>query len=180
MLLLCAGLVFAAGCAGKQVTNTVLAPDDDALILEAENVSYYVPVFKQMESETGDFTDVALKIRALVNHIYAATGSDKTAVAETLGDCSAELSLALDLLKAQSAAVSVPERNKLLPELTGLMEATQVALNKIGKGLYLDTDKQAIIILPQAEIRERERENMGPDDFDSELPAIATDDSSIQ
>ncbi|MDD4005498.1 MAG: hypothetical protein PHW69_09915, partial [Elusimicrobiaceae bacterium] len=115
--------------------------------------------------------------RALDSGIFTAVSSDKKAACDSLETCSTELGFALDLLKARKSSISEAERKILLPQLTGLMEETQRALAKIGKGLYLDTDNQTLIILTLAEISKRELTTFGSDDFDTDLPPFTNDDS---
>ncbi|MDD4005403.1 MAG: hypothetical protein PHW69_09430, partial [Elusimicrobiaceae bacterium] len=61
-----------AGCTGNMRTASTAGPGSDELAAEAENVGYYVPVFRQLEAEEGDFAAIARKIRALDSGIFTA------------------------------------------------------------------------------------------------------------
>lgn len=164
----------AANTAAQEAT--LVTDEEDTLVMEAENLGYYIPVFKQLSSEQGDFSALADKMRDLDKNIFRAIGSGSS-TCSGIATCPDELSDALARIKSNRAAISTDESLALITQLTALMEATQTTLNQTGKGLYFDTEKDLIVILPLDEIKQREQMSYQVGDFDSALPAIADDGS---
>lgn len=152
----------------------LVTDEEDTLLMEADNLGYYLPVFKRLGTEQGDFAALADKMRDLDKNIFRAIGSGAS-TCRGITTCPDELTDALARIRSNRAAISTDESLALITQLTALMEATQTTLNQTGRGLYFDTEKDVIIILPLEEIRQREQMSYQADDLDSALPAIADD-----
>jgi hypothetical protein len=159
-----------AGCGAAKTNAVPVSDSSDPLVLEAENINYYIPVFIKMSGEATPYPALSDSIQKLSDDINTVL-NEKAVPAPDLPGRIDILGKSLINLQLSTGKVSEENAREIMGQMADLMALTQQLLNDTGRGLYMDLDKQEIIILPLDEIRAREKTYWG-DDLDTSMPAI--------